>query len=257
MSTLAQIRADVQANWPTGYHSDDLDSDKIDEYINNDQRWICRGSLFLPDKHIIHNFSWLKRETTADTVDEQRRYELPDGSGSIWKFKVEKSCELINSESYRVPLKRMLKQDIENDSRFKDTTGKGAPSVYCIDDGDLWLYLLPDHSSNSDSAWTINLEYYGYLPVLSDSNTTNTITNDYPEVLEYGATEQGYRFGMDEEQAEYWKAKKIEIFLEMLKVDQALQLSGLETGMQPIAGVALGEGQPSVSGHYHNPTHYD
>ena len=250
MSTISELRADVSANWPDNYHSSDLDDDKIDEFINATQRWVCRGSLILPNtgELIIHNFSWLKREVEGDTVGSQRRYALPDGlTSGVWRFRSEQSCELVNSDNYRKELTRSFKRDIEQDARYQDTTDTGEPDTYCIDDFDLWLYPLPDHSLNNSSAWTINLEYYGYLPDLSDSNTSNILSVDHPEVLEYGATEMGFRFGMDEERAEYWRAKKIELFIEMLRVDQALDYSGIETPIQPLLGQSLGYCEPGTT----------
>jgi hypothetical protein len=203
-----------------------------------------------------YNFSWMKRECTADTVDSQRRYALPDGTGTIWDFKSEISCELVDSNSKRRPLTRKFKEDIENDPTYNDTTDTGRPNTYCIDQDSLWLYPLPNHAENSGSAWTVNLEYYGYLIDLSGDTDTNTITDDYPLLLEYGATELGYRYGQDVEQAEYYKGLKNEIFLEMIKADQQLELSGIEVGMQPRAGCGLGEANPGTANYYTNKTHY-
>jgi len=260
MSTLLEIRTNVQANLPSGYHSSGLTDSKIDEFINTTQRWVCRGTIFMPNGQLVsHNFSWLKREIEGSTTDGQRRYALPDGTESgIWRFRCEQSCELIDSDGNRRPLKRRLKRDIENDRYYLDTTDTGEPKEYCIDDFDLWFYPLPDHSRNDNQAWTINLEYYGYLPDLSDDDDTNALTNGYPEVLEYGATEMAFRYGMDEEQAEYWKVKKVEVFIEMLKVDQALDFSGLEDSIQPYLGQSLGYTQPGTTyPYYMNDTPYN
>ena len=67
----------------------------------------------------------------------------------------------------------------------------------------------------------------------------------------------GYRYGMDEELAEYWRVKKIEIFMEMLRADQALDFSGIETPMQPTEAQALGHCESGINpGFYENPTPY-
>lgn len=258
MSTLSQIREAVQGNWPSGYHSSFLDDDKTDEYINTTQRWVCRGTLIIPQATNIfnYNFSWMKRECTASTVDGQQRYALPDGSGTIWDFKSEISCELIDVNGKIKYLTRKFKQDIENDPRFNDTTETSVPDSYCIDQDSIWLYPIPDHSRNSDTAWTINLEYYGYILSLSGDTDTNVLTNEYPLILEYGATELGYTYGQDFEQAEYWKKKKQEMFLEMVKADQQLEYSGIEEGLQPRAGCGLGEANPGTSYYYYNDTPY-
>jgi len=258
MSTLIEIRTNIQANWPTNYHSSVLVDGKIDEYINRTQRWVARGSLLLPNnKHLIHNFSFLKREITANTVDGQRRYALPIATSTIWEFKREISLELIDANSKRVPLTRAYKTHIEDDYVFRDTTATGTPRKYSLDDDDIWLYPLPDHSRNGDSAWTLNLEYYGYPADLSADTDNNKITNAYPEVLEYGATEMGYRYGKDTDEAEYWRAKKIEIFLEMVKVDQSYENAGIEEGIHPAAGQSLSSGGHTSSGEYWQDTPYE
>ncbi|NVM22103.1 MAG: hypothetical protein HWN68_10035 [Desulfobacterales bacterium] len=258
MSQLSEIRTAVQANWPDNYHDTFLTDTKTDEYINAAQRWICRGTLIIPAVKILnYNFSWMKTEVTASTVDSQRRYALPDGTSTPLKFKSEISCELVDVNSKRRCLTRKFKQDIENDPTYNDTTDTGKPAVYCVDDFDLWLYPLPNHAENAGSAWTINLEYYGYLADLSGDIDTNTLTNDNPLILEYGATELGFRYGQDKEQADYFKSLKIEIFLEMVKADQQLEYSGIEVGMQPRAGSGLGEAEPGTANYYTNDTPYD
>jgi hypothetical protein len=259
MSTLSEIRDNVQNNWPDDYHSTYLDDDKTDEYINDTQRWICRGTLIVPNIAPImnYNFSWMKREVYADTVDSQQRYALPDGTGTIWDFKAEISCDLIDASNNRVPLTKRIKYDIENDPRFNDTDETGTPDTYCIDHDAIWLYPIPDHSRNESSAWTFNLEYYGYILDLSGDSDTNTLTNEYPKILEYGATELGYEHGQDFEQAGYWAMKKQKMFLEMIRADQQHILSGLEEGLVPRAGCGMGEDSPGQSGYYYNDTHYD
>jgi hypothetical protein len=207
---------------------------------------------------LSHNFTWLKREVEASTVDEQRRYALPDGGGTPLRFKAEISCEMKDVNNYAQQLTHKLKRDIENDPTYKDTTDAGTPKVYCIDDFDLWLYPLPDHSMNSDTAWTLNLEYYGYLASLSGDTDSNYLTDNFPEVLEYGATELGYRHGLDSQQADFWSDKKVDLLIGMIKEDQQVEFAGLESGMQPRAGFGLGEGKPAMTdGFYRQRTHYE
>lgn len=257
MSQLSDIRTAVQNNWPSNYHTTFLTSSKVDSYINSVVKWVCKGTLITPDFKIInHSFKWQKRETTASTVDSQQRYLLPAASSTIWRYKEEISCELINNDNYRVPLRRRLKREIERDTQFNKTTDTGTPTDYCVDHGYIWLYPLPDHSLNSSTAWTINLEYYGYAPTLSNDTDTNELTNFHDELLEYGATELGFRYGQDYEQADYYKKLKIEAFIDILREDQASVLSNLESGIQPVAGSNLSEGGPGYSDVYYNDTPY-
>lgn len=252
MAQLSEIRTNVGNNLPDNYFTTFLDNDQKDAYINDTQKWVCSGTILLPTGNLlIHDFSWLKRECTASTVDEQRRYALPDNTNGGDYFRSEITLDLIDVNSYRKELQKRLKRDIEHDPAYRDTTSKGTPDCYCIDDWDIWLYPLPDHASNSNTAWTINFEYYCYLDDLSGDTATNQITNRWPRVLEYGATELCFAYGKDPEQEAYWKAKKIEIFLEMIKVDQQHQFSGLEEGIQPDASCGLGVGLPAGGDSYY------
>ena len=241
MSTLAEIRADVQANWPDNYHSDNLDNDKTDEYINLAQRWVCR----------THNFTWMEQEIYRSTVDGQRQYNLPTADDSNWtgvnsgtvrkyKTEIENGVDLLDHNSYRVKLTKIFKSDIKNRKTFKNTTASGTPTHYCMQEEYIELWKLPDHSYNNGSAWTLYLMFYGYLADLSSSNTTNAITNQYPEVLEYYATALGYRFGEDEEKEQYWLQRAAQVLGEMITEDNQKKLGTIEEGQRPAPGQSIG-----------------
>ena len=241
--TLLELVEQVQSNWPTGFHSDDLTKSKVIEFVNNAQRWICRGSIIVPGMALNHNFSFLKQEVARNTVTQTQTYSLPTAADTTWttvpaggvvrKFKADDTCELKNSEDYRVPLIKQLKRNMEEKMEFLNTLGYGIPTHYVIDGDYLWLYRIPDHAYNSDEAFTINLEFYGYLADLSADSDSNVLTNDFPDILEYHATAAGFRFGFDIEQAEYFENKAKERFIEMITSDQDKTLSALEEGMYP------------------------
>lgn len=231
--TLSELRTQVQANWPDGFHSGKLTTAKINTFINDAQKWVCRGSVLLPGGVLNHNFSFLVTETEADTVDSQRRYDLPSSGTGILAFKADLNIELIDSEGYRRPLIKQHKKNIEDKTQFANTAGTGVPGYFCIEQGDIWLYPLPDHSYNAGNAFTINMEYYGYLTDLSGDDDENTLTEDNPEILIWKATAAGFRFGFDIDQAEYWENKSKERLIEMIYEDQDKTLSAIEEGMTP------------------------
>jgi len=239
LSTLSEIREAVQLNWPSGYHENDIDNDKVDAWINRIQRRICRR----------HNFTWMEQEVTQNTTDEERKYLLPVAGDSDWaevesgtvrRFKSEISCELQDYDSNIITLTKAFKEQIENNSDFDDLTAKGTPSHYCLQQSYLWLYKLPDHGDNDDTAFVIDLEFYGYLADLSGDTDTNTITDNDPEVLECGATALGFRFGLDIERAQSWFTDMAGIFEEMKREDEIKELATIEQGMRPRDGQQLG-----------------
>lgn len=241
MSQLSEIRSDIQANWPTNYHSSDLDNDKTDEFINLAQRWVCRS----------HNFTFMEQECTRSTVDSQRQYNLPTAadanwtdvnSGTVRRFKseLENGCELLDADNYRKELIKSFKSEIKHKKKFRNTADKGRPTHYCIEQEYIELWKLPDHTYNGGSAWTIYLAYYGYLADLSSDSDTNAITDDYPEVLEYYATALGYRFGADADMEEYWLGRAAQVLAEMMAEDNQKKLSTIEEGIRPARGQSLG-----------------
>lgn len=248
---LSALRTIIQANWPTNFHSTELTTAKVNQFLNDAQRWVCKGSIILPGVLLNHNFSFLKQEATRDTTTQIQTYSLPVASDTNWvtvpaggtvkKFKAEETCEIINSEDYRLPLIKQFKKNMEHKREFRNTLGYGIPSYYCIDGDYLWLYQIPDHSYNSDEAFTINFEFYGYLADLSADDDNNVLTDDYPDVLEYKATAAGFRFGFDIDQSEYFENKAREELARMIKEDSDKVLSGIEEGLTPDEGQSLAQ----------------
>ena len=239
MSQLSAIRTDVQANLPTGYHSTVLTSAKVDEIINKWQNRICR----------THNHEFMKQELTRSTVDEQQTYAIPTASDANWselnsntvfRFKEELDCWLINANNYIVPLMKSYKKHIQDDPEFKDSSGLGTPTRWCIDQQYLWLFEKPDHGSNSDTAWTVHFVYYGYLADLSGDTATNWLTDNHPEILEWGATALCFEMGQDYDQAAYWEGKATALVAELITADNEQKTSAVEDGIRPDDGQSLG-----------------
>jgi hypothetical protein len=241
--TIAQLRTAVQNNWPSGLATDlgitVVNGGILDGWLNDMQRRTCR----------TFNFSWMKQQVYRSTTTLTDKYALPTAEDSNWtdvdaatvkRFKNEVSCWLKNYNDYRKQLLRRFKTSIEEDGYFDNTVGYGIPTCYYVDADYLKLFKLPDHSYNNDEAFVIYLLFYGYLADLSDSNISNIITANFPELLEYGATAMGFRFANDIEMSDYWMAQAKEIFTEMVQADQIAEHAGVEEGMQPAFGQALG-----------------
>jgi len=221
---LSDIRTKVADN----LNRDDIPDEtggRIDDWINDAKRVICR----------THNFAFMETEITASTVDEQQAYSLPDGTNAL-RFKSEISCELINADACRVPLIKKNKQDLEDMRRYRDTEGYGTPRYYAIQYGQIHLFPAPDHGANNDTAWTLNLEYYGYLDDLSEDTDTDDLIDGFPEVVEALATARGFRFSHEYDKAAQWKADAMAMIFDMVKEDVVMKYGTLEEGMEPRAG---------------------
>jgi len=219
-----------------------MTSAMIKSWINRAVRWACNGQVIIPGSPLIsHDFSFLINEVQADTIEQQRKYDLPDGNTTdVWEFRKDKNVELINSLDYRVPLTKMFKRDIEDNVNFAYLLGDGTPSVFCIEQFMLWLFCKPAHENNDDEPWTINIEYYAYLPLLVEDTDTNVFTIKYPELIEWKATSLGFEWAKDTDAQQEYENKAIKRLLEMITNDHAVDLGGIEVGMSPMSGQSLG-----------------
>lgn len=200
----------------------DTNGGKIDQWINDSQRQICR----------MYNLSLMETETQTTTVADQTSYTIPDGTGTTLRFKTEISLELIEpSSSDRKPVKKTTKQDAERKFR---TNKSGRPTEYAIQQKAIFLYPTP--SDNSGNNWTVNIEYYGYLDDLSADGDTNDLVDDFPESLEYLGTAMALRYAMEEERAEYWEGKFKEYLGGMIQEADNDRFGTQELGMRPEPG---------------------
>lgn len=237
---FSEIRAKVNDNLE-GDDFTNLTVAMIDGWINDAVRWCCEGQVLLPNGQIIsHDLSFLIREVQASTVDLQRKYDLPDGTATgVWEFRKDKNVELIDADDNRVPLTKMHKTDIEDDPDFAYLLDAGTPSHFCIEQLKIWLFCLPDHSSNSDVAWTFNFEYYGFAPLLVEDTDTNVFTTKFHELIIWKATAFGLEWAKDSSM-DYYENKANKRLAEIVLNDQSFELGGIERGIVPNAGANIG-----------------
>jgi hypothetical protein len=55
-----------------------------------------------------------------------------------------------------------------------------------------------------DSTYTLKLSYFGKIPALSNSNTTNYILSNYPQVYLYGALVEAQPYIINDERLPTW-----------------------------------------------------
>lgn len=233
---LSDIRTKVANNVLRPDDIPDTSGGLIDGWIDDTQREICRA----------YNFDFMEAEATIDTTDEQRAYSLPTAgdsgwtevdSGTVLRFKSEINLQLINSNNNRVPLIKAHKKDIEDKSNYRNTSDSGTPKYYDIQRGKIHLYNKPDHSSNSDTAWAITFEYYGYLADVSGTDAaTNALISNHHEVLEVGATAKAFRYVHEFEIAREWQADFRGKIADMITETITSRYGTIEEGMAPRAG---------------------
>ena len=107
--------------------------------------------------------------------------------------------------------------EIELDN-LRETSGK--PQQYTIMGSEFKLNPIPD------SVYTLKLTYFGKIPALSDSNTTNFLLSNYPQVYLYGALVEAQPYIMNDERLTTWISLYNEAVQLIIRDDEQGRYSG-------------------------------
>jgi hypothetical protein len=77
-----------------------------------------------------------------------------------------------------------------------------------------------------DSVYTLKLTYFGKIPALSDSNTTNFLLSNYPQVYLYGALVEAQPYIMNDERLTTWISLYNEAVQLVIRDDEQGRYSG-------------------------------
>jgi hypothetical protein len=115
---------------------------------------------------------------------------------------------------------------LESASREYGGFSSGTPRAYSSV-GDT-IKLLP----TPDSTYTIGINYYKKLTALSDSNTTNTILENYPDLYLFGSCFEGALFLNDTEQSQRFGAIYAKVLQDVMLLEDRAEYSGTVLTMQ-------------------------
>lgn len=123
--------------------------------------------------------------------------------------------EAINIEITSNDFSPLFQQSIESLDVYRkaNDNSTGQPVYYAIVDKTLELAPTPDTS------YTLQLTYYGSIDALSDSNTSNFVSNSHPDVYLYGALKHASIFLMEDERVPLFTAQ-FEKALEEMRMQQ-------------------------------------
>jgi hypothetical protein len=127
-------------------------------------------------------------DTSTTTVAGTQSYSLPSGF-------LEASAVIYQSNPYRT-LRFMANGDFYR--QYNVTQTSGLPTFFTIVGEKILLGVAPD------SAETLQIDFYKTLTPLSESNTTNSILTNYPELYLYGALAESSPFLMQDERLDTW-----------------------------------------------------
>lgn len=127
-------------------------------------------------------------DTTTTTVAGTQGYALPTGY-------VEATTVIFQSNPY-CTLRFINNSDFYN--KYNASQSRGKPTYFTIVGTNILLGVAPD------SATTLQINYYKKIDALTDSNTTNTILTNYPELYLYGSLAESAPFIMQDERLNTW-----------------------------------------------------
>tara|TARA_Y100000114_G_scaffold143115_1_gene150338 strand:- start:2237 stop:2866 length:630 start_codon:yes stop_codon:yes gene_type:complete len=127
-------------------------------------------------------------DTSITTVSGTQSYTLPTGY-------LEATTVIFQSDPY-CTLRFISNTDFYN--KYNDSQSKGKPQFFTIVGTNILLGRAPD------SATTLQINFYKTLSALSDSNSTNTILTNYPELYLYGSLAEAAPFIMQDERINTW-----------------------------------------------------
>ena len=127
-------------------------------------------------------------DTSTTTVSGTQSYSLPSGF-------LEASAVIFQSDPYRT-LRFMANGDFYRFYNLSKTSG--LPTFFTIVGSNILLGVAPD------SAKTLQIDYYKTITPLSDSNTSNDILTNYPELYLYGALAESSPFLMQDDRLDTW-----------------------------------------------------
>ena len=135
--------------------------------------------------------------------------------------------EAINIEITSNNFSPLFQQSIESLDVYRKSNNNtvGQPVYYAMVDDSIELAPTPDGS------YTLQLTYYAKINPLSDSNTTNFVSTDHPDVYLYGALKHASIFLMEDERIPLF-TNQFEKALEEIRLEQEKAAFGKGSLMQ-------------------------
>lgn len=100
------------------------------------------------------------------------------------------------------------------------TTDTGIPKLYTIIDGTIGFAPAPA------SSYTMEMVYYKRIPALSDSQTTNWMLTNHPDVYLYGSLAEAEAFIKNDPRIEVWKSQYERAVMQVREADERARWSG-------------------------------
>lgn len=98
----------------------------------------------------------------------------------------------------------------------------GNPLYFCIIGPDMLVCPMPSGSK------TYRVDYYKKIPALTDSNTSNWLLTNHPDLYLYTALMHAYPFLKDEERSTVMGNQMVQMVQSLLKLNETTTLEGAD-----------------------------
>lgn len=179
-------------------------ADYILQWINDTQTEVCNKA----------NFWFLRTNSSLAVVEGDKSVSLPSD------FKDEDGVWLEITTGSITEWTELHYMDYIDLRRHYDDTTKQQPANYLLDNGNLVFRPVADQS------YTIRLDYYKYLADLAAGGSSNDLLDQYPDILETGATYRCFRYLGEMEDMAGWKSLYMEKLRDLVIANAERTLPG-------------------------------
>lgn len=141
----------------------------IADFLNRDDLTsIIPSFIYLAEADVARKLRhWLQERKVRTSFDEEYEF-LPDD----WL----ETIALRHEDGTEIEL-----IGVRDMAHFKQSASTGKPKFYRVEAGRIEVYPTPD------AGYNVDLLYYGRIPALTDTNTTNWLLVNHPDILLYGS----------------------------------------------------------------------
>tara|TARA_R110000787_G_scaffold24724_1_gene69849 strand:+ start:359 stop:982 length:624 start_codon:yes stop_codon:yes gene_type:complete len=164
----------------------------IGDFLNrSDLTSVIPTFVSLAESYINRDIRHWQMENRATTTIDSRYATRPSDWVETIRFQI---------TSGNTSALSLLSQKAMSDKRQSSENVAGTPKFYCHSEGQFEVFPTPDDS------YPAELLYYQQIPALSDTNTSNWLLTQSPDVYLYGALLHSAPYLADDARSQSWAA---------------------------------------------------
>lgn len=174
--------------------------------------------------------SWLNRTDLTATIPDFIKLAETEFNRRLRTIEMEmRSSTALTTDSQALPADFLGLRSIKIDSTtleyappadiFEDERTGGYPTRYTITDGAFFFRPAP-------TSGTVKLDYYGSIPALTSTNTTNWLMTKHPDLYLFATCAQAEWFVVNDDRVDAWKARTDELIEQINAATQKERYGG-------------------------------